>query len=78
MPKTASSGKIRTRSARHVSKPVIAENGPAGLVTFSYQDVAYQIDLDKSKVYRRFIEVEKSRQFSILHAYRSIRTSPSL
>lgn len=78
MPKTASSGKIRTRSARHASKPVIAETGPAGLVTFSYQDVAYQIDLDKSKVYRRFIEVEKSRQFSILHAYRSVRTSPSL
>jgi hypothetical protein len=42
-----------------------------GMVSFSYQKVDYQIDLDKSKVYRRFIEVEKSKQGSIISAYRS-------
>jgi hypothetical protein len=48
-----------------------------GMVSFSYQKVDYQIDLDKSKVYRRFIEVEKSRQGSIISAYRSV-ARPSL
>lgn len=43
-----------------------------GMISFSYQKVDYQIDLDKSKVYRRFIEVEKSKQGSIISAYRSI------
>ena len=42
-----------------------------GMISFSYQKVDYQIDLDKSKVYRRFIEVEKSKQGSIISAYRS-------
>ena len=50
-----------------------------GMVSFSYQKVDYQIDLDKSKVYRRFIEVEKSKQGSIISAYRSIaRPRPTL
>ena len=44
-----------------------------GLVAFSYQDVAYHIDVAKSKVYRRFIEIEKSKQFSIMSAYRGTR-----
>jgi hypothetical protein len=43
-----------------------------GMVSFSYQKVDYQIDLDKSKVYRRFIEVEKSKQGSIISAYRTL------
>jgi hypothetical protein len=50
-----------------------------GMVSFSYQKVDYQIDLDKSKVYRRFIEVEKSKQGSIISAYRSVaRPRPTL
>lgn len=50
-----------------------AETVYLGLVNFSYQNVAYQIDLDKSKVYRRFIEVEKSKQGSIITAYKTVR-----
>jgi len=50
-----------------------------GMVSFSYQKVDYQIDLDKVKVYRRFIEVEKSKQGSIISAYRSVaRPRPAL
>jgi hypothetical protein len=50
-----------------------------GMVSFSYQKIDYQIDLDKSKVYRRFIEVEKSKQGSIISAYRSVaRPRPAL
>jgi hypothetical protein len=48
-----------------------------GLVDFSYQNVAYQIDLEKSKVYRRFIEVEKSKQGSIITAYRTGSVRPA-
>ena len=36
-----------------------------------HQDVAYQIDVEKSKVYRRFIEIEKSKQYSIMSAFRT-------
>jgi len=47
-----------------------------GLVDFSYQDIDYQIDLEKSKVYRQFIEVEKARTNSIITAYRAILGRP--
>ena len=70
MVKTPPRSKAKTATARQskVKKVVVS---PPPLVSFSYQDVAYEIDLGKSKVYRRFIEVEKSRQFSIISAYRS-------
>ena len=29
------------------------------------------IDVEKSKVYRKFIEIEKSKQYSIIHAFRA-------
>lgn len=54
-------------------KPVLVPNI---LVPFSFQNVDYQIDLEKSKVYRRFIEVEKSRTNSIITAYRTVSTRP--
>ena len=68
-PKVASK-KISVSSRKKVEiqvQPVVQ----FGMVSFSYQKVDYQIDLDKSKVYRRFIEVEKSKQGSIISAYRS-------
>ena len=84
MPKAPlrSKTRIEPRKATPVAgSPSKKKAAPAvtfGLVDFSYQNVAYQIDLDKSKVYRRFIEVEKSKQGSIITAYRSVRTRPSL
>ena len=57
-------------------KKVVVEVVQVGLVDFSYQNVAYQIDLEKSKVYRRFIEVEKSKQGSIITAYRTGSSAP--
>lgn len=77
MPKPAPRSKPRVELkkssalAAHTKKK--AEPITMGLVNFSYQNVAYQIDLDKSKVYRRFIEVEKSRQGSIITAYKTVR-----
>src|SRR5262245_61054376 len=47
--------------SRKAATRVEAPPPSRSFVTFSYQDIAYQIDLDKHKVYRRFIEIEKSK-----------------
>jgi hypothetical protein len=62
----------RAKKTRTTPDPVVP-----GLVSFSYHDVAYEIDANRSKVYRRFIEIEKSRQLSILNAFRTT-TRPML
>jgi len=67
--------KVATKKVSASRKKVDIQVQPAvqfGMVNFSYQKIDYQIDLDKSKVYRRFIEVEKSKQGSIISAYRSV------
>jgi hypothetical protein len=56
---------------RTKAKSKILPGPPPSFVPFSYQDVSYFIDLDKSKVYKKFIEIEKSKQFSIINAYRA-------
>jgi hypothetical protein len=79
MPKAASRSKAKPETKKTASptkaagskKKVVEVPVSFGLVDFSYQNIAYQIDLDKSKVYRRFIEVEKSKQGSIITAYRT-------
>ena len=86
MPKAALRSKTKAESRKSVpplkgtstKNKVVVEVVQYGLVDFSYQNVAYQIDLEKSKVYRRFIEVEKSKQGSIITAYRtgSVRPVP--
>ena len=73
--------KAPTRSSPKRVAKVKRKSGPKGkivipapthgLVSFSFQNIDYQIDLDKSKVYRRFVEVEKSRTSSIITAYRT-------
>jgi len=55
----------------------VADAAPYGLVNFCFQKIDYQIDLGKSKVYKRFIEVEKSKQNSIITAYRTVATRPT-
>ncbi len=86
MPKSAPSTKPKAKSAtvaksaslprkKSVPKKKVQIAAPVmdhGLVAFSFQDVDYQIDLEKAKVYRRFIEVEKSRTNSIISAYRGV------
>ena len=67
--------KVATKKISALKRKIEIQVQPAvqfGMVNFSYQKIDYQIDLDKSKVYRRFIEVEKSKQGSIISAYRSV------
>ena len=66
--------KVKRKSAPKKKDPIPALTH--GLVSFSFQNIDYQIDLDKSKVYRRFVEVEKSRTNSIITAYRTGAVQP--
>jgi len=74
--------KVATKKISALKRKIEIQVQPAvqfGMVNFSYQKIDYQIDLDKSKVYRRFIEIEKSKQGSIISAYRSVaRPRPTL
>lgn len=69
---TRAKAKLSTPKAVRAKDKAIVITTPA-LVAFSYQDVSYQIDVARSKVYRRFIEIEKSKQYSIINAYRGTR-----
>jgi len=48
-----------------------AKTDPATIVNFSVGDRTYQIDPDRKKVYRRFVEIEKAKAFEILTVWRS-------
>ena len=75
MAKAAAHAKAKTPTRVSKSKVKAVRIECVGLVPFSYQDVAYQIDVGKAKVYRRFIEIEKSKQYSIMNAFRGTRLS---
>jgi len=46
---------------------------PTQIVTFDIDDHTYQIDPDRGKVYRRFVEIETSRASQILSIWRERR-----
>lgn len=70
--KTVTRPKVRAARSKAMRSPEKTPPvTPPALVPFSFQQVAYQIDVEKSKVYRKFIEIEKSKQFYIINAYRS-------
>jgi len=53
--------------ARKRPKP---EPKPA-IVNFDFQDRTYQIDPQRQKVYRRFVEIETSKAMQIFSIWRS-------
>lgn len=49
-----------------------ARTGPAPtVVDFAYDNTSYQIDTQRRKVYRRWIEVESARTYLIMSAWSS-------
>jgi hypothetical protein len=46
-------------------------NTMPGVIDFSFDDTQYQIDTNRRKVYRNWVEVETSRTFLIMGAYSS-------
>ena len=52
---------------------VATQNSP--IVSFSFEDRTYQIDPDRRKVYRRFVEIETSRAFEIFSHWRAEKAS---
>lgn len=53
------------KSARRPDLPV------ASVVNFSFQDRTYQIDPERRKVYRSFVEIETSKAVEIYSIWRS-------
>jgi len=41
------------------------------VVNFQFENRTYQIDPDRQKVYRRFVEIETSKAFEIFSTWRS-------
>lgn len=41
------------------------------VVSFSFEDRTYQIDPERQKVYRRFVEIETSKAFEIFSTWRA-------
>jgi hypothetical protein len=46
-----------------------------GVVAFDYQSATYQIDVSRSKVYQRWVEVDRIRQATVISAYRAAHVS---
>jgi hypothetical protein len=47
----------------------------APIVTFDFENRTYQIDADRKKVYRRFVEIETSKASEILSTWRAQHVS---
>jgi hypothetical protein len=52
---------------RTVRKP----NPTPVIVSFDFENRTYQIDPDRRKVYRRFVEIETSKAFEIYSVWRA-------
>ena len=46
-----------------------------GMIEFNFADVSYQIDPNRRKVYRRWIEVETAKTFVIMSAWNQSQAS---
>ncbi len=52
-------------------KPKKIEIEPSPMVDFNVEDRTYQIDAQRRKVYRRFVEIETSKAMEIFSLWRS-------
>ncbi len=52
-------------------KPAMDAKASHPIVNFSFEDRTYQIDPDRRKVYRRFVEIETSKAFEIYTHWRT-------
>ena len=48
------------------------------VVDFAYDNTNYQIDPQRRKVYRKWVEVESARTYLIMSAWSSLRTKKAL
>lgn len=51
---------------------------PSFLVDFDYGDTRYQIDTERRKVYRKWIEVESARTYLIMSAWSNLNNNKTL
>lgn len=58
---------------RKIRSKSVDANPP--VVNFQFQDRTYQIDPERQKVYRRFVEIETAKAFEIYSIWRSQNAS---
>ena len=51
---------------------------PTGFVSFNFQDSTYQIDLERRKVYKSWVEVHRSKELAVISAFRAASPAASL
>ena len=49
-----------------------------GIVEFAYDNTSYQIDTQRRKVYRKWIEVESARTYLIMSAWSALNTKKAV
>jgi hypothetical protein len=57
----------RPMARKTTKKPLVA----ATLVDFNFQERTYQVDPNRKKVYRQFVEIETSKAWEIFSVWRS-------
>ena len=57
--------------ARRKAKVANGECSIRSYIDFSFEDRTYQIDPKMNKVYRRFVEIETAKAFTILSEWRA-------
>ena len=48
------------------------------IVDFAYDNTSYQIDLQRRKVYRKWVEVESARTYLIMSAWSALNTKKAV
>jgi len=48
-----------------------ADVKPLRIVQYDFENLTYQIDPGRNKVYRRFVEIETAKAFAILASWRA-------
>jgi len=60
----------KTESVRRVPAPTV--------VDFAYDNMSYQIDTQRRKVYRKWVEVESARTYLIMSAWSSLNAKKAV
>ena len=60
----------RGKSAKKIAVPAV-DSTKAHMVTFSFGESTYTIDVERRKVYQRWVEVERMKGSAIINAFRS-------
>ena len=61
-----------------MKKRIAKAEAAARIVEFAYDNTSYQIDTQRRKVYRKWIEVESARTYLIMSAWSALNTKKAV